>query len=63
MDFTFKLGTVSPDIDPDDYEKYQGDDGQTVLVDDLENHVNVELKQTEDSYDRNVVEIHVFSSV
>ncbi|KAH7713415.1 hypothetical protein AAVH_19211 [Aphelenchoides avenae] len=63
LDFTFKLGTVSPDIDPDDYEKYQGDDGQTVLVDDLENHVNVELKQTEDSYDRNVVEIHVFSSV
>lgn len=57
VDFTFKLAGVRY-IDPTGLEKYQKDDGRTWLMNDLENHVNVKVKQTE-----KLVEIHVFSSV
>ncbi|KAH7701005.1 hypothetical protein AAVH_31871, partial [Aphelenchoides avenae] len=58
VDFNFKLANVSSPIDSTGFEEYQKGDGRTWLIDDLENHVSVELKQTVKH-----VEIHVFSSV
>ncbi|KAH7703618.1 hypothetical protein AAVH_29210 [Aphelenchoides avenae] len=58
VDFNFKLANVSAPIDSAGFEQYQRGDGRTWLVDDLENHVMAEIKQTEKH-----IEIHVFSSV
>ncbi|KAH7714623.1 hypothetical protein AAVH_18015 [Aphelenchoides avenae] len=57
VDFTFKLANIGWQIDSTGFKKYQKDEGRTWLINDLENHVNVEVKQNE-----NLVEIHVFSS-
>ncbi|KAH7714624.1 hypothetical protein AAVH_18016 [Aphelenchoides avenae] len=57
VDFTFKLANIGWQIDSIGFKKYQKDEGRTWLINDLENHVNVEVKQNE-----NLVEIHVFSS-
>ncbi|KAH7702826.1 hypothetical protein AAVH_30012 [Aphelenchoides avenae] len=58
VDFNFKLANVSAPIDSTGFEQYQRADGRAWLIDDFENHVNVEIKQAEKH-----IEIHVFSSV
>ncbi|KAH7710169.1 hypothetical protein AAVH_22534 [Aphelenchoides avenae] len=58
VDFTFRLAVYkSLQIDSTGFEKCQRDDGRTWLMSDLDNHVNVEVKQTE-----SLITIHVFSS-
>ncbi|KAH7697268.1 hypothetical protein AAVH_35649, partial [Aphelenchoides avenae] len=49
------LADVSPRIDCTGFEKYQMDDGHTWFLNDLENRLNVQIKQT-----KSLVEIHVF---
>ncbi|KAH7725097.1 hypothetical protein AAVH_07375 [Aphelenchoides avenae] len=57
VDFNFEFANVSSQVDSCGFEKYRKDDGRTWLMNDLQNHVNVEVKQTGDR-----IEIHVFSS-
>ncbi|KAH7719933.1 hypothetical protein AAVH_12576 [Aphelenchoides avenae] len=59
VDFSFELAVFKPlQIDSTGFEKYQRDDGRTWLMSDLDNHVNVEVTQTE-----GLITIHVFSSI
>ncbi|KAH7708261.1 hypothetical protein AAVH_24505, partial [Aphelenchoides avenae] len=58
IDFKFSVDALSKPIDPAGFEKYGRGDGRFWLVNDLENHINVEVQQTE-----NRVEVHVFSAV
>ncbi|KAH7702827.1 hypothetical protein AAVH_30013 [Aphelenchoides avenae] len=57
VDFKLQLANVSSPIDSTGFEQYQRGDGRTWLVDDLENHINVEVMQT-----ANLAEVHIFSS-
>ncbi|KAH7722551.1 hypothetical protein AAVH_09952 [Aphelenchoides avenae] len=63
VDFTFTISTsVSQHTDSTGFEKYKKEDGRTWLMDDVANHVNVEIIQTVE-VGQNFIEIQVFSSV
>ncbi|KAH7716851.1 hypothetical protein AAVH_15738 [Aphelenchoides avenae] len=64
VDFIFTIwASDSLHIDSTGFEKYEQDDGRTWLMNDLESHLNVEVKRIMNIVGRNFIVIRVFSPI